>query len=249
MDITVKSKTKKNKSNKLKKIQQVNETNEISDINDINDINKINKINEIINNQYDDDIAQQLSDNHLLEEYLNLKSVNNSINELTQILRESKISDDIIDEIKNKYILKLIPPGTKGIIRGIRFNKIVKEYIINLKLDNIVFDIQFETKCLDIKTSEIPDWYIKNKQNNKIIIGMNQLSLVGGGQQINRGSKYILETKLNTHNTKLLCVVCNKIKINSTTNKQYEIYKKGFDDNTLCYINNLSVIINDFFND
>ena len=53
----------------------------------------------------------------------------------------------------------------------------VKKYITNLKINKKTYEICFEKKCEDIETSEIPDWYIKNKKNNKIIIGMNQLDL------------------------------------------------------------------------
>ena len=42
---------------------------------------------------------------------------------------------------------------------------------------------------------------------------MNQLSLWGGGQQSNRGTKYLVNNKLNTEKSKLLCVVCNEIKL------------------------------------
>ena len=40
---------------------------------------------------------------------------------------------------------------------------------------------------------------------------MNQAALWGGGQQINRGFKYLINNELNTENGKLLCVVCNEI--------------------------------------
>ena len=44
---------------------------------------------------------------------------------------------------------------------------------------------------------------------------MNQLDLWDGGQQLNRGSKYIENNKYNNENSKLLCVVCNEIQIKS----------------------------------
>jgi hypothetical protein len=84
----------------------------------------------------------------------------------------------------------LIPAGTKGVIRGNKFNNIVKNYIITINLDIKRFDICFEKKHNNFITTEIPDWYIYDKSINRIIIGMNQLDLWGGGQQLNRGSKY-----------------------------------------------------------
>ena len=76
---------------------------------------------------------------------------------------------------------------------------------------------------------------------------MNQLDLWGGGQQLNRGSKYIENNKHNNENSKLLCVVCNEIQFTSTKNKAYKLFETGFTNDTLCYINNLKKIIISFF--
>lgn len=77
---------------------------------------------------------------------------------------------------------------------------------------------------------------------------MNQLDLLGGGQQLNRGSKYLINNKINTENSKLLCVVCNKIKFSSNKNKVFKLFEIGFTNNTLCYLKNLPNIINEYFN-
>lgn len=90
-----------------------------------------------------------------------------------------------------------------------------------------------------------PDWYILEKSTNKIIIGMNQLDLWGGGQQLNRGSKY-LENK-NDENIKLLCVVCNEIQFKTET-KAFKLFEIGFRNDTLCYLNNLENIIKSYYN-
>jgi hypothetical protein len=86
------------------------------------------------------------------------------------------------------------------------------------------------------------------KLTNKIIIGMNQLDLWGGGQQLNRGYKYLIDNKHNNEKSKLLCVVCNEIKFKSKKNKAYELFESGFKNNTLCYLNNLNNIITTYFN-
>ena len=144
--------------------------------------------------------------------------------------------------------MQLIPPGTKGVIRGNKFNNIVKQFITKLALDAERFDICFEKECNTHLTSEKPDWYILEKSTNKIIIGMNQLDLWGGGQQLNRGYKYIENNKHNNINSKLLCVVCNEIQFKSKKNKTYKLFKIGFENNTLCYLNNLQNIITSYFN-
>lgn len=95
-------------------------------------------------------------------------------------------------------------------------------------------------------TDEIPDWYIYDKNQNKLLIGMNQLDLWKGGAQSNRGTKYI-SNRYTTPHSKLLCIVCNKIKINSNKSKVYRLFNCGFNNNTLCYVNNLENIIRVYF--
>ena len=51
--------------------------------------------------------------------------------------------------------------------------------------------------------------------------------------------------KHNNENSKLLCVICNDIYFKTNKNK---IYKIGFENNTLTYLNNLGNIINSYFN-
>ena len=149
-----------------------------------------------------------------------------------------------------EYILLSIPAGTKGVIRGNRFNAIVEAAIRDKNKDTERFEICFEKKCTvkEYVTSEKPDWYILEKKTNKIIIGMNQLDLWSGGAQANRGSKYIVCNKHNTKKSKLLCVVCNKVQISQKGNKTHKLFETGFKDNTLCYLNNLQNIIHSHFN-
>jgi hypothetical protein len=77
---------------------------------------------------------------------------------------------------------------------------------------------------------------------------MNQLDLWGGGHQLNRGHKYLIDNKNNTNNIKLLCVICNKITFTNDKNKAYKLFKIGYLNNTLCYIKNIKTIINEYFN-
>jgi hypothetical protein len=179
-----------NKKNSKIKIIEKNDTDEQKELTE-KDINKI------IKEQICYDTIEQLKDDNLLNEYLECDSVKESIETLVNVLKEVKLNDDIIDTIKNKYIMKLIPAGTKGVIRGNKFNQFVKQNIENLKLDKEIYEVEFEKKCDDLETSEKPDWYIKNKINGKIIIGMNQLDLWSGGHQSNRASKYLIDTNLH----------------------------------------------------
>lgn len=190
---------------------------------------------------------ENLTDAKLICEYKDCNSVKNEIKKLSDVLGKY-IDEETKQKIIQEYLLQLIPAGTKGVIRGNKFNNIVKNFITNLELDTERFDIYFEKKCEGHFTTEIPDWYILEKSTNKIIIGMNQLDLWGGGQQLNRGSKYIEKNIHNNEKSKLLCVVCNEIQFKSNKNKAYKLFKTGFENDTLCYLKNLQNIIHSYFN-
>ena len=218
-----------------------------------NDENNSNLINvKSINNRIEQesciDTINKLKDTYLLDEYKKCKSVQNQIKKLELILEKYNIKSNTKDNFINDYILELIPAGTKGVIRGNKFNSIVKNTITNLQLNNERFEVAFEKQCKSCITTEKPDWYILEKSTDKVIIGMNQLDLVGGGQQLNRGYKYLIDNKHNTEKSKLLCVICNKIIFNNNTNKAYKLFEVGFTNNTLCYIKNIESIINNYFN-
>ena len=189
----------------------------------------------------------ELTDAKLMYQYKECNSVKNEIKKLSELLIKYT-NEETTQKIIQEYLVQLIPAGTKGVIRGNKFNNIVKQFITKLDLDTNRFEICFEKKCDTHFTSEIPDWYILEKSTNKILIGMNQLDLWGGGQQLNRGFKYIENNKHNNINSKLLCVVCNEIQFKSKKNKAYKLFKIGFENNTLCYLNNLENIISSYFN-
>jgi hypothetical protein len=205
------------------------------------------EINSRIKKEICYETLQDLTDENLMCEYIESTSVKNEIKKLSDVLGKY-IDEETKQKIIQDYLLELIPAGTKGVIRGNKFNNIVKNFITKLELDTCRFEIYFEKKCEGHFTSEIPDWYILEKSTNKIIIGMNQLDLSSGGHQTNRGSKYLIDNIHNTPSSKLLCVICNEIQFKTTKSKAYSLYKIGFDNNTLCYLNNLKNIITSYFN-
>lgn len=207
----------------------------------------MDNINNRIISEICNDTINQLKDINLLTEYKESQSVKNEIVKLTKILLKHEIETNKLELIINEYLLDLIPAGTKGVIRGNKFNKIVKNTIESMKLDENRFEICFEKKYKMNLTSEIPDWYIAEKSSGRVIIGMNQLDLWSGGQQLNRGFKYLVDNKANTEKSKLLCVICNNIKFTSTKNKAYKLFEIGYENNTLCYIKNIKNIIINYF--
>jgi len=203
----------------------------------------LNEINKRIKTEICYNTLSELNDEKLMDKYKECNSVKNQIKKLENIL-DKYLEEKIKQKIIQDYLSQLIPAGTKGVIRGNKFNSIIKKFITDLELDKNRFDICFEKQCDGHFISEKPDWYILEKTTNKIIIGMNQLDLWGGGQQLNRFSNYI--NRNNNEHSKLLCVVCNEIHLKSQ-NKIYKLFKIGFENNTLCYLNNLKNIISSYF--
>ena len=209
-------------------------------------IDELTNINARIKREICYKTLDELTDTYLLPEYMKCVSVKKKIKHMENILTKH-VNEETKQKIIEEYMPHLIPPGTKGVIKGNRFNHIVKQFIINLSFNAEQFEVCFEKRCKTHFTSEIPDWYILEKSTDKVIIGMNQLDLWKGGHQLNRGSKYIENNKHNNENSKLLCLICNEIQFKETKNKTYKLFKTGFDNNTLCYLNNLQSIIYSYF--
>ena len=218
---------------------------------------ELENLNKIINEQYSENIANELSDSSLMELYLNSNSTvekNNKVsNYIEQLLYNYKnMNPSEFTNYKKQTITNLttlmIEPGTKGAIRGNKFNKLVKEKIstIKEKYANII-DISFETYLKNDDSKERPDFVIYNKINNKYIIGMNQVDLWNGGQQLNRASNYLDNSK-NNDNKKFLCVIANKYECKNTKSKSFKLIKYGFDNERICYIDHIENVMLKFFN-
>ena len=160
---------------------------------------KIDYINDRIKEEFNKEIYDNLQDKILINEYLKSLSTKKLITKFKQSLYKNNITDEIIiNNIINENIELFIKPSCKANIRGIKFNKLIKDLILSLNLSN-QYDIQFEKKIdiyetekIDIyETDEIPDFYIYDKYNNKLIVGYNQYDLWTGGEQLNRGLKYL----------------------------------------------------------
>ena len=131
--------------------------------------------------EFSEDIFESLTDENLLPEYAKSESTKEGIEKLNKVLKKNNVDEEVRNKIIEEYLLEIVKPGTKGNIRGRKFNKIIKKMIMKMELDKNTFDIQFEKKCDSWETSEIPDWYILEKDTGKVIIGMNQVDLWGGG--------------------------------------------------------------------
>lgn len=213
----------------------------------------IDEINAFINEQFSKEIVEKLSYTSLKNDYTNSPSLKSKIKEITKICKKCNIDNDTTTNLITMMIDsdQIVSAGLKSVTRGIRFNKIIKEHIIemfecyNKEIKNN-YIIEFETRSRNVPTDEIPDWTIYDIKNNKTIVGMNQLDLWSGGHQTNRGSKYITE-KQNSGNGIILCVVCNYTKIIRKKSKKFNLFNIGFKYGTLCYITKLEYNIKKYF--
>ena len=122
----------------------------------------IEDINARIKQEVCYETLEELTDTKLMCEYKDCNSVKNEIKKLSDVLGKY-IDEETKQKIIQEYLLQLIPAGTKGVIRGNKFNNIVKNFITKLALDADRFEICFEKKCVGHFTTEIPDWYILEK--------------------------------------------------------------------------------------
>lgn len=202
-----------------------------------------------IDDFYEPELSEKLSELSLLETYKNMPSVKIRIEKLVNILKKYDIEEEKVNKIILDYTSDIIPPGTKGIVKGNKFNEIVKEKIESFCLiRNDDFIIEFESQSPTYHSEERPDWYILQKSTNKQIIGMNQLDMWSGGQQLNRGSKYVLDENRHLEpKVKNLNVVCNYYRIKSEKNKIYKLFSVGLERKRMCYPSQLEEIIYEFF--
>lgn len=88
--------------------------------------NNIDELNLQIRNKYNKNIEiwKSLDDKILYDKYIEYPSVKNKINNLKKYLKETNITEQQIANIINNkdFCLEfLIPPGTKGAVRGNEF--------------------------------------------------------------------------------------------------------------------------------
>lgn len=183
-------------------------------------------IYDFIDEQFCAKTEECLSEKNMLYEFMQTESFKNEQDKLQVVLKKHIDDHKTIDDIIFDYTPELIKAGTKGVLKGNKFNKLIKDKILEMGLDPSKFLVEFERTPTELKISERPDWYIKDLVNNKFLVGMNQLSFDGGGHQLNRASKYIDHVG---ENYKLISVLCHKPVIKTNKNKLYNIFKTGME--------------------
>lgn len=204
------------------------------------------QVNERISQEVCLKAIDDLKDKNLVSEYLKCKSVQKRIETLEHVLLNCTDDEELRQKIIDKYIIELIPPGAKGIIRGNQFNIIVHDMIASLKLCPERFTVMYNTMHAKHVTTETPNWFIYEKTTDKILIGMNQMDIWTGGFQHGRGVQYIKKIK-PSETVRYVCVICTKREFKSKNNKAFDLFQTGFLNGTLSYLGGLPGIISEFF--
>lgn len=159
-----------------------------------------------------------LSDENLMAEFLASPSVEKlHIKVQTIIHKKFRIKKAMSERITKTLVPLFIPQGTKASVRGKRLNADVstslrRSFQRSAKHRNML-ELKFEYMPVECKgvLHDRPDWILRNLKTGTLIIGYNQIALWGGGQQLNRGAKYVLDetlhTRLKKKNVHVLSVV------------------------------------------
>lgn len=204
----------------------------------------MNELKSIIDRSYDKEVDENISDENLHEKYMEQKSVKKRMNDVRNKLYGVIGDDDLLDNVINIITGYIIPAGTKGVVRGLCFNQIVSN-VIQTSFSAPNFIVCFEKYCQEVKTPEKPDWWIHNKENNRYVVGFNQIDLWSGGAQTNRANKYLSDVFHNSipDNSKILCVICSEISFKRKTDKT-NLFFQAFKKDRLCYTKTLVDTIN-----
>ena len=189
-------------------------------------------IEKFIEDGFDCDIALRLSDDELMQQLMQSRSVLNKVQQFNEILRVHNVDPSKITTIVRDLIAVSIPAGTKGCIRGNMFNKIIFDKIQKQYGNPKLYEIGRETRPNDIMTDEIPDWWVRNLTTNRIVVGFNQIDLWNGGAQINRGAKYL---RMEIEGARHLCVVNDRVILGKPTSKKYAMLRRGMLSGIICF--------------
>lgn len=194
----------------------------------------------------------ELLDETLFEQYLISPSVQSRLEEVRGIMRQSRIKVSTSQTLMRKLVPFMIPAGVKAKVRGDAFNSIVakelKKSIKRCKVSSTC--LRLEEACKHVY--EIPDWTLYNRKTNQMLIGYNQIDLWGGGHQINRASKYVLDDclhrRLQRQGIKIVCVVHAKLPTNTKKDSKMEaICRTGCDKKRIIYREDLYDLVFDFY--
>lgn len=203
----------------------------------------MDKLKVIINRMYDANVFKKISGSHLHSSYIKSPSVIRRVQKLKNILKQHNISNMKSQKIVEEMVYDIIPAGVKASVRGSALNAIVNNKLKRLPKKRYSVTTEHTPAHLKPLLHERPDWVVKDLKTQHTIIGYTQVSLFGGGQQINRASKYILNEdihmKLRKNNASMVCLVAEKPTILKKGTKCYNILTTGIKKKRLLLLRGL----------
>lgn len=175
--------------------------------------NANNAINEAIMQQYDRGVEARLEDLHMGPEYMKAPSCIGVVERIRGLAGRLGVKEGSREhrDLMKTVLGMAVPPGTKAAVRGNAFNKYVKGVLERALVGKEGWSVAFEEKHPEF--SEIADWVVRGK-GGRVIVGFNQLDVWGGGAQLNRAAKYIMDEALHRRLRKkgitVVCVVARR---------------------------------------
>lgn len=183
----------------------------------------------------DDEVIKKLTDISLSKKFLDSKATKETFKKVMLVLDKHNVAN--AEAVIADLIPYLIPPGVKGVVRGLAFNQIVMDW-----LNEHYEGVEFEKNIDGI--SERPDWYILH--NNHYIVGYNQIDLWSGGAQTNRGNKYILDDSFHEKNSTIKYVSVIASKPDKISPKLKKLFEVGISKKRMTYLSGLESIIDGY---
>lgn len=147
------------------------------------------------------------NEEEMMSIYQETPSVKARMARLDRILAEEGLTSRKREVLSRRLVCMLVPAGTKGAVRGRLFNKMVEGEVSRAlgRRRGVSFSVEKAHPLFQ----EIPDWVLH--KNNKTLVGFNQVSLFGGGHQVNRGGKYVMDDTLHRRlarrGVRMVCIV------------------------------------------
>lgn len=196
----------------------------------VEEVNKQIKRNICFNTIY------RLSDEVLLLNFKKTISGHRIVSNLTEILKEKDQYE--LEDIIDKHLSKFISNQTKSQVRKKCFDTIVNETIDNLHLNRNCFEIRMK--------EDNADWLIRELGTNKILLGINSIDIWKNHYRFKKGYDCVYR-KPEYPNEKTVCVIASFIHFQNDKRKTFQMFEKGFNENSLCYLKNLHNIIRKYF--
>lgn len=176
--------------------------------------------------------------------YAETPSVKSRLGRLDKILAEEGVPARKRETLSRRLLCMLVPAGTKGAVRGRIFNKMVEREISKAlgRRRGVGFSVEEAHPLFQ----EIPDWVLRKGKST--LVGFNQVSLFGGGHQLNRGGKYVtdetLHRRLARRGVRMVCIV--KDVPGRGRGKAWEITRRGVAKRRLYTLGGIKKLVEEF---